>query len=153
MSFTLKKIKRDKDQGNLYNIFTQTIIDLKNNSNIIYYETIVTEDEEMRLDLVSKRIYGEPNYIEELMQINNIVNIWNIKIGDKILYTKIQNLQLMQDLEVEIDKTYKLKEKQNKNTRIDPDKDGFVPVVKPRGFESVSINHNTKKIKIHGKLS
>jgi len=150
MSFTLKKIKRDKNQDNLYNIFTQTYIDLK---GIDYFETTVTEDEEMRLDLVSKRIYGETGYIEELMQMNNIINIWNIKLGDKILYTDISNLDLMKQLEIEINKSYNLNKKQNKNTRIDPEKDGFVPVIKTKDFKSVTIDHKTKKIKIHGNLS
>jgi len=149
--FTLQKLKRDKKQDNLYNIFAQTYIDLK--QNVLYYETYVNEDEDMRLDLVSKRIFGNHNYIEELMQINNILNIFNIKSGDKILYTNISNLNLMKQLENEINKSYNLNKKQNKNTRIDPEKDGFVPVIKSKDFKSVTIDHETKKIKIHGKLS
>ena len=151
MSFTLNKIKRDLEQDNLYDLTTQTYIDLPD--NIQLYETYVSSDENMRLDLISLRIFGSSKYIEELMQINNILNIWNIKEGDKILYSSIDSITMMQKLEVEVNKLYKLNTKQNKNTRIDSEKKGFVPVVKSKNFESVSIDTKGKKIKIQGKIS
>ena len=55
MSFTLQRIKRDPEQDNLYDLTTQTYIDLPD--NVQMYETFVTDDENMRLDLVSKRIF------------------------------------------------------------------------------------------------
>ena len=150
-SFTLKNIKRDKKQDNLYNLFTQTYID---SNKIELRITYVNIEEEMRLDKVSKRLYGSRNYIEELMQINNIINIWNIKQGDIIEYGPLTSLEILKDLEKELDDVYEEISKPNKNTRIDPNRTKSVPpTIKPKNLENLSIDKKTKKIKIQGRIS
>ena len=150
-SKTLENIKRDTEQDNLYNLFTQTYIDV---INIGTRETTVTSSENMRLDLVSNRIFGSYNYIEELMQINNILNIWNIKSGDKIKYTNVNNLSLLYDLEQEFDDIVDELVKPNKNTRIDPDRITQVPpTIKPRSMQNLTIDKKARKIKISGNIS
>jgi len=149
-SFTLKNLKRDKKQDNLFNIFKQTMVDAK----IILYTTYVNIDEEMRLDKVSSRLYGTPKYIEELMQINNILNIWNVKQGDIIQYGEILDFQLLKSLEKEVDDIYEKIAKQNKNTRIDKDRNKNVPpTIKPKNLENLTIDKKTKRIKIQGRIS
>jgi len=151
ISFTLKNLKRDSKQDDLYNIFKQTYID-KNNLPI--YETYVNKSEEMRLDKVSYRIYGSTSYIEELMIMNNIINILNIKQGDVIYYAPIGGLDKLKELEKEIDDTIENISKPNKNTRIDENRSKNVPpTIKPKSLKTLTLDTKNKKIKIHGKLS
>jgi len=150
-SFTLENLKRDTDQNNLYNLFFQTYIDY---SGYELYGTYVKPEEEMRLDKISTRIYGSNNYVEELMQINNILNIWNIKKNDIIYYCVINNLDSMKALEQELDEVLDLISTTNKNTRIDPNKIKNVPpIIKPKTLETVTIDKKQRIIKINGKLS
>jgi len=150
-SFTLKNIKRDKSQNNLYDLFSQTYID---NNTEQKFLTFVTEDENMRLDLVSKRIYGSNGYIEELMQLNNIINIWNIKKGDTIYYLKINVISILKKLELELDNIAETLSKPNKNTRIDPDRIVKVPpTIKPKSLETIILDTKNNKIKINNRLS
>jgi len=117
------------------------------------YATYVLEGEEMRLDKISKRIYGS-NYIEELMQINNILNIWNINIGDKIEFSEINNLSNLRKLVIEVDDIFEEISKQNKNTRVDPERRINVPpTIKPKNFKNIEYDKNTNTIIIKGKLS
>jgi len=151
ISFTLKNLKRDNKQSNLYNIFLQTYVD---SNKLALKTTYVNIEEEMRLDKVSKRLYGSRNYIEELMQLNNIMNIWKIKHGDIIQYGVLNNLELLKNLEQELDDVYEEISKPNKNTRIDPNRSKSVPpTIKPKGLENLTIDKKTKKITIQGKIS
>jgi hypothetical protein len=149
-SFTLENLKRDIEQDNLYNLFIQTYVD----KNIQLYNTIITDDEDMRLDKVSKRIFGYSGYIEELMQINNILNIWNVKSGDQISYSPINNLELLKQLEKQLDNVYEKISKTNKKTRVDPDRQKNVPpTIKPKKFKSIVLDKKNKTITIKGKIS
>lgn len=150
-SFTLTNLKRDSTQGQLYNIFKQTYID---NDDVPLQYVIVQEEEEMRLDKVCVRLYGTRNYIEELMQINDIINIWNVKKNDIIYYTPFNNLSVYKRLEKEIDKAIAEISKEGKNTRVDPKREtGVPPTIRPIGLKTLTIDHKTKKIKLLGKLS
>jgi len=149
-SFTLEKIKRDQEQDNLYNLFTQTYVD--KSLNIQY--TMAKNNEDMRLDLVSKRLYGGEGFIEELMQLNNILNIWNIKNGDIIYYTDLKELPYLQALEKEISDVYNKIAKPNKKTRVDPNRIKQVPpIIKPKEFKSIILDTKNKTIRINGNLS
>jgi len=150
-SFTLKNLKRDKKQDNLYNIFKQTYI---NKNNVPLYETYVNELEEMRLDRISYRLYGSPSYIEELMELNNIMNIWNIKQGDVIYFSPIGSFDNLKELEKEIDDDIENISKPNKETRIDKNRSKNVPpTIKPKSLKTLTLDKKNKTIKIHGKLS
>lgn len=149
-SFTFKNIKRDEDQNDLYNLFTQTYID----KNIRKNETSVDIDEEMRLDKISYRLYGSRKYIEELMQLNNILNVWSIKQGDIIYYSSINDIHLLKELKQELESVYDAISKPKKNTRIDPDRIKFVtPSTKPKNLENLVLDTNMKTITIKGKIS
>ena len=62
-SFTFDIIKREITQDFLYNLFQKSIVD----QQATRMEDIVQDGEECRLDLISKRIYGSSNYVEQLM--------------------------------------------------------------------------------------
>jgi hypothetical protein len=149
-SFTLENLKRDIEQDNLYNLFIQTYID----KNIKLYSTTVSDEENMRLDKISKRIFGYSGYIEELMQINNILNIWNIKSGDQINYSPINDLELLKQLEKQLDDVYDKTPILNKKTRIDSNRQkGVPPTIKPKDFKSIVLDKKKKTITIKGKIS
>lgn len=155
-SYTLKNLIKINNStnlygdDNLYNIFRQTYIDIYSYMNMTY----VKDGEEMRLDKISLRLYGSRNYIEELMQLNNIINIWNIDLGDIIYYTPSTSLEYFKSLEKEIDSVIDNVAKPNKNTRIDPERIVNVPpTIKPKSMQSVIIDTKNKKITISGKLT
>ena len=148
-SFTLKNLKRDED--GFYNLFRQTYID---SDRLELYSTYVNSNEEMRLDKISNRLYGSSIYVEELMQVNNIINIWNIKSGDIILYSSIPNYSALKSLEKDIDKSIESISKPNKKARIDPDRSKQVPpTIKPKSLENLTLDKKNRKIKINGRLS
>ena len=77
------KIRRDIDQDNLFNLFQKNIMNIENLPLSIY---IVPREYEMRLDRISQHIYGSPDYIEELMIINDIINPYSVKEGQYIYF-------------------------------------------------------------------
>lgn len=54
--------------------------------NVMLFTHIVTEDEEMRLDLVCNNLFGDANGKDVIMFLNDITNDLHIKKGDEILY-------------------------------------------------------------------
>lgn len=150
-SFTLNNLKRDEKQEKLYNIFKQTYVDSK---KLKLMTTYVNFEENMRLDKISYRLYGSTVYIEELMQINNIINVWNVKYGDQIQYAALNSLHILKSLEKELDDVYEKISKENKNTRVDPNRStGVPPTIKPKNLENLTIDKKTRKIKINGNIS
>lgn len=58
-----------------------------------YY--MVPRKYEMRIDLISQELYEKPDYAEELLKLNNILNPFTIKEGDIIKYVSTQNIVKM----------------------------------------------------------
>ena len=149
-SFTLENLTKNYYKNdNLYDIFKNTIVD----KNISVNTTFVQEGEEMRLDLISKRIYGTTAYVEHLMVINNIVNPWSIQAQDEIFFVDIDNIRLLEQLEKDDEETSNKVTKLNKNTRIDPNRNkGVIPTIKPLTLKQIENDKNNEKIKINTKL-
>ena len=80
------KISRDTSQYNLFNLFQKNIV---NNENLDFQIYIVPREFEMRLDRISDYLYGSPNYVEELMVINDILNPYSVKEGQYIYFCDI----------------------------------------------------------------
>lgn len=149
ISYTFDNIKRDENQGGLYDIFRQTIIDRK----MTLSQDYVQETEEGRLDLVCKRLYGSVKYLEELMMINNIINMWNVKRNDTIYYVSIDLIESYRELEKDDDTSKTIANPKNKSTRTDPNREtGVIPTIKPSNFDQIIIDKKNKKIKINNKL-
>ena len=64
-------------KNNQYDLFTRTY---KYSANGIQYSSYrVQKGEEMRIDLVCKSIYGNIDYVDIILNVNNISNPLNIK--------------------------------------------------------------------------
>jgi len=83
---TTKKIKRDSEQNNLFDLFQKNVINTKNIPLNLY---IVSRELEMRLDRISEYIYGSSDYVEELMILNDIINPYSVKEGQYIYFCDI----------------------------------------------------------------
>ena len=59
---------------------TMPVFKLKNTVTIIAYHE-VREDDEMRLDLISLKYYGGPEYVDIILKANGISNPFSIKSG------------------------------------------------------------------------
>jgi hypothetical protein len=149
----ITKRRTDKNsQGNdsLYDIFLNTIVDV----NLDRYEDIVNENEEGRLDLVSKRLYGTTAYVEELMMLNNIVNPFSITVGQMIYVLPGSQIEFMRKPEQVVETSANVASPKNKNTRKDPSRQkGVPPTIKPVDFEQVLVDRKNKTIRINNKLS
>lgn len=84
------KINRDTLQFNLFNLFQKNTVNNQNllaSGNIQIY--IVPREFEMRLDRISNYLYDSPDYVEELMIINDIINPYSVKEGQYIYFCDI----------------------------------------------------------------
>ena len=70
----LNKLKQD--ESGLYDLIMTTY---RHDNTIPYLEYTIQRDEEMRVDLISKNIYGSDKYSEYLLDYNNIDNPLNFK--------------------------------------------------------------------------
>lgn len=141
-SFDKKTLKRE---NNLYDIFEKNI---QYSREVPLYKYIVPKEYEMRLDLVSKKLYGSSDYTEELGIINEIINPYSIKENQDIYYCKLEDMSslyvqddLKEDNEIR-DKVIKAATKKGSEER-------FLPTtVKPKNIKQVTIDTKNRKIKI-----
>lgn len=75
----------NKDSSGNYDM-TQNTFELKLDGSIKYGQYIVEEGEEMRIDLVCQKIYGDIKYVDILCNVNNIDNPLNIKEGSILIF-------------------------------------------------------------------
>ena len=74
----------EKDDSGNYNL---TQLTYQSDFNIVNYQQYeVQKGEEMRIDLVCQSIYGSLDYIDIILNANNIDNPLNIKEGTIIIY-------------------------------------------------------------------
>lgn len=150
ISYTLENLKKSKIE-NIYNIFRHIYTDTY---RLVKQTTYVKETEEMRLDKISYRLYGSIGFVEDLMFINNIYNSFNLKKGDKILYSSSIGYDYLRDLEKDLENLLENISKPNKNTRIDPvNKKNLPPTIKPKSFQNLTLDKKNGIIKLNGKLS
>jgi hypothetical protein len=144
--------KVTKDGYVLYDFFEKTMV---NNIEAIYSKYIVPEQYEGRLDLVCKHIYGNADFMEELMTQNGIINPFSVKTGDEIYYAYTTNeLGVLYQRDINTNEETKkkiLNVNKNKSSKQDPNA-SLPPTIKPGNLKSVDINYNKKKISIINKL-
>ena len=143
-SFDISPIKlKDK----LFNIFQKNV---EYNNTIQLYRYVVPKEYEMRLDLISNRIYGSTDYIEELMLINNIINPYSVKENQDIYYCSEDNIASLhttdnlKDNDELRDKI--LKAEQPSKNRSSTNK--IPTTLKPKNIKQVTIDTKNRKIKI-----
>lgn len=83
------KLKFDNKSG-LFNI-TQSVFTFQ--KGIPYFAHYVESFEEMRMDLVSNRLYQTTEHTAFLCRLNNIINPLNIKEGTLLIWVEEQNIQ------------------------------------------------------------
>lgn len=88
----INDLKKDSNNDNLYNLTQRTF---KFPANLELESYTIQSGEEMRIDLVCQSIYGNTNYIDIILNINNIDNPLNIKVGETIQYPTIANLRTL----------------------------------------------------------
>ena len=86
---TGNNILRDPKQDYLFDLFQKNIV---NTRNIVLVPYIVPREFEMRLDRISNYIFSSPDYVEELMVINDIINPYSVKEGQVLYYCTVDSV-------------------------------------------------------------
>ena len=121
--YDIENLSRDQNQDNLYNLFNKTYIDYPAAQSTNY---VVDQDEEMRMDLISFRIYGSVNYVDFLCNFNQIDNPLNIMPGDVIKYVELTDVTSFNNVDTNVEEVRKGLLNSNKSTRKDPNRKQFV---------------------------
>lgn len=119
----ITELKRDDKQDKLYNLFDSTINKPTDLTGLEQH--LVTEDEEMRIDLVCYRIYGSTKEISLLLSINDITNPLNIKAGDMIRYLPSGSTDTYKSSPQDEGITTEVVAANDKGTRKDPNREEF----------------------------
>jgi hypothetical protein len=145
--FDLDILERDPNQDDLYDLSQVTY---KKISGYPIYVHIVEKHEEMRIDLISLKCYSSTDYIDFLLNFNDIDNPLNIKEGDIINYIDANYVDFYRVIP---DKPKVLKKRLlnlNKQTRKDSNRQMYVeenfslpPTLLDVPVESVQIKDNT----------
>ncbi|MCK9446565.1 hypothetical protein M0Q50_06840 [bacterium] len=135
---------------NVYNIFEKTVVDNKLQST---FTTIVQPGEEMRMDKICERLYGDTELTEELMVLNNILCEWNINVGDEILcFSSVEYMREYDDTK-DSEKVRTSLTNPSKNTKKDPNRsENLSPIVKPKTLKVIDVDYDNNKIKIMNKF-
>lgn len=142
----LNKLKRDKSE--LYDLIVATY---KHDMSLPFFEYIISEDEEMRIDLISRNIYGSENYTEYILDYNGIDNPLNFIKGDKIKYLSLED---MEKTMVEVKESYYAQKRQFtvlENTdasreEYNSNNSSLTPTTKRTPSKSVTIQGNSINI-------
>lgn len=138
--YTLENIERLKSNENLYDIFYPMLVD---NPNIELKTYLVREDREMRIDLISRDLYGNTSYVDELLHLNGIVDPYSIKEDDIIFYA--DNITVLR-------KNY---EGNNTELELESNKniyDSNLTTSTPDGFDPIFVDKDKKEIRLSNKL-
>jgi len=151
--YTIENQIRKSNQNYLLDLLTP-IVNISD--ELYYYPYLVSEAEEMRIDLICLNIYGHTGYIDEILTLNNIINPWSIKSGSIIYYVDEEQILLMQT-KPKADEQTILNNlvNPNKDTKKDPNRqtgENLTPTIKPAGLKDVEINYDKKTVKIIDKL-
>ena len=125
-----------KKKNGQYDLFTRTYKYVFN--GIKYYEYKVQKGEEMRIDLVCKSIYGNIDYIDVILNVNNISNPLNIKEGSLIKYPDQSDIEILRFKEKKSKEDSKVLSNPNKSTKIDQSRQKYI--------ENGSIESNSPNI-------
>lgn len=140
----IKKVtqKPDKELGQT-EFYDLTETTFKSRFDIPYSIYYVQKEEEMRLDLICYNIYKNTDYIDILLNVNEIDNPLNIKVGDIIKYPSSKDIELLR-VRSESKETVKTLLNRNKSTRKDEARKKYIednftlpPTILPNPIEPV----------------
>ena len=118
-----------------------------------YY--IVPKEFEMRMDRISNFIYGSPNYVEELMVLNDIINPYSVQEGQYIYYCDQINLQYLYTTDELINTTNNNATRQDLISSSQPNRgkqnlsndQNLPPTIKPSNLNQITVgNDNSVQI-------
>lgn len=143
------KIKRDDKQDGLFNLFQKNIRNVQNLNLKIY---LVPREHEMRLDKISNHLYGTPDYVEELMVLNDIINPYSVKEGQFIYFCSVDDLAVLQTTDEML--TSKETQRQNIIKSSQPNREknktlgdnDLPPNIKPANLEQIKVKDNKVQI-------
>jgi len=118
----IDKLKKNTNDD-LFDI-TQSVFIFR--ENIRTFLHVVEKEEEMRMDLISQRLYNTTDYVVYLCRLNNIINPLNIKEGTILIYVTESDIQTFSPP----DDTFVEEVKQtfvnlNKKRRVDSNREDF----------------------------
>lgn len=120
--FDLSSLARDPNQNNLYDLTTITF----NNLPAVFYQYVVEAHEEMRIDLISYELYNSIEYMDFLLDINDIDNPLNIKTGDTIKYVDVNQISTFQLTNTQAVQTQQILLNVNKATQVDNNRQTYL---------------------------
>lgn len=123
--YNIDKLKRDKNQDNLYDFFTVTF-DQSTRPTTPFDSTVVVEEQYMRFDLLSKQVYNDDSYVDFLCDFNYIDNPLNIMSTDELNYPSIDGLNSYRLPEVDRKTTPGLLLDSDKSTKVDENRKKYV---------------------------
>ena len=146
----IDKLKRPINE-NLYDLTKLTF--RSTFENLAFGQYKIQKGEEMRIDLVCQSIYGNVNYVDIILNINNISNPLNIKEGTIIIYPTANSIP---DLRIKDSKNNNVQvslSSGNKASAPDPSRQKYVeenyslpPNVMTSPTEQVIVSGDTIKI-------
>ena len=143
----LDLLQRDPNQDNLYDL-TQN--NLKFDPSIQGTYFVLSDEEEMRLDLVSYAIYNNVDNVDYLLTLNDIDNPLNIMSGDYIKWISTTQLNSIEINVSKVDTVSLGLINTNKKTQIDPARQVYVsngysfpPTFNEAGGPPAAISGNT----------
>ena len=141
------RISRDNNQDGLFNLFQKNII---NSNNVTLKGYIVPREYEMRLDKISNHIYGSPDYMEELMVLNDIINPYSVKEGQLIYFCSVNSLsnlytkdEMLEDKEAKRQKLIKSSQP-NRNKQKTASDQNLPPNIKPANLEQIKVSKDNR---------
>ena len=97
-------------------------------ADITYSSYVVQKGESMRIDLVCNSIYGNIDYVDVLLNVNNILNPLNIQEGSILKYpSDIGQIESLRPKEVSPQNTQSLlANNKDKVTKVDPARQAYI---------------------------
>lgn len=149
----LKNLQRDPDQGGMYDVFATTFVD---NASVKIFGYVVTQECEMRIDLICREIYNNIKHTGFLLSINNILNPLSISEGTIMLYVNEKDIDKFKQGKINSDKVRQDLVNANKGNKKDPARiefqknkkqnDALPPTIKKDSSPNVIVNTNTQEI-------
>ncbi len=97
---------------------------------------IVAINEEMRIDLVCRELYGGFEYIHELLKINEICNPWSIKKGDVLYNSSMNRIEDMVGYGTDFSDEREQLIEAFKKSQVDPTRYEFLKAIKSKNNEN-----------------
>jgi len=146
----IDKLKRSSND-NLYDLTKLTFRSTFDGLNFGEYK--IQKGEEMRIDLICQSIYGNIDYIDIILNINNISNPLNVKEGTIIIYPTADSIT---ELRIKDSKSNNIQislSSGNKASTPDPSRQKYVeenyslpPTIMDKPTEQVTVSGDTIKI-------